>query len=151
MHFNPLHKISFPYIHRHKREGSRSEKNRISPDAEVMEALSVPADPFTPRTLPPTSIANLVMDPNNLTALYRAKAADSDAPVPVTESDSSVVNADSPSTASESNLSTPTTPHHPVQSIADMVLNPTTLSALYEARDLEGKSSVSKSLSRTEL
>lgn len=166
MHFSSLRKLSFPHIHRRKNsEKDAKGKGKEKPEPEATEVLNPdPFDPFTHHAhLPPTSIANLIMDPDNLTALYRASALEQAAHTPSSSSPSGSPNLDATlslphSTATESvleskspeevnvvdshsNLSTPLTSHHPVQSIADIVLNPVTLTALYETRNNGAKGS----------
>ncbi|KAF9073332.1 hypothetical protein BDP27DRAFT_298014 [Rhodocollybia butyracea] len=157
-------------LRRHKKSKSAESTESVAPHANANESHEhhIP-DPFMhPVHLPPTSIANITLDPNNLTALYNTAPAPSPStpppplplplplppPQPQTYPNSQhsplkFEYTNYPSTSNTHVEAASNHPNHlhpspghvhsqsPPHSIADMVFDTTTLSALYDAREAE--------------
>ncbi|KAJ3873931.1 hypothetical protein F5051DRAFT_109405 [Lentinula edodes] len=125
--------------------GDKKKFTSSSSESEPeLEPIS-PPDPFLPhKPLPPTSIANIVLDPGNLTALYQTASTPNTPNTPNTSDTASSSDASNPITDTTSlgsglgSDSSPSSPHNqPKKSISDLVFNTTTLSALYDTREAE--------------
>ncbi|KAJ4499771.1 hypothetical protein C8R41DRAFT_915069 [Lentinula lateritia] len=133
-----MHFRSFSFRHK------SGDKKKSSSSSSELETVS-PPDPFLPhKPLPPTSIANIVLDPGNLTALYLTASTPSTPNTPNTSDTASSSDASNPITDTTSSGfglgidSSPFSPHNqPKKSISDLVFDTTTLSALYDTREAE--------------
>ncbi|KAJ3931333.1 MAG: hypothetical protein NXY57DRAFT_232073 [Lentinula lateritia] len=134
-----MHFRSFSF--RHKFGDKKKSSSSSSESEPELEPISLP-DPFLPhKPLPPTSIANIVLDPGNLTALYLTASTPNTPNTSDTASSSDASNPIIDTTSSGFGLrsdSSPFSPHNqPKKSMSDLVFDTTTLSALYGTREAE--------------
>ncbi|KAJ3867618.1 hypothetical protein EV359DRAFT_78383 [Lentinula novae-zelandiae] len=136
-----MHFRSFSFRHKSGDKKSSSSSSELEPELETVS----PPDPFLPhKPLPPTSIANIVLDPGNLTALYLTASTPNTPNTPNTSDTASSSDASNPITDTTSSGfglgsdSSPFGPHNqPKKSISDLVFDTSTLSALYDTREAE--------------
>ncbi|KAJ3969493.1 hypothetical protein EV361DRAFT_920552 [Lentinula raphanica] len=139
-----MHFKSFSLSFRHSSDKRKTRSSNSHPSSP--NSPSTPAEASVPShsPLPPNSIANIVLDPSNLDALYHTATSPNTTPNTPSSINSTTTAAPasldtsvslSPNSEHASSFSPST--HHPQISISDLVLNTTTLSALYDAREAE--------------
>ncbi|KAJ3709820.1 hypothetical protein C8R42DRAFT_729776 [Lentinula raphanica] len=139
-----MHFKSFSLSFRHNSDKRKTLSSNSNPSSPNSHSIPVEAPVLSHSPLPLNSIANIVLDPSNLDALYHTASSPNTTPNTPSSINSTTTAAPtshhtsvslSPNSEHASSLSPSI--HHPRMSISDLVLNTTTLSALYDAREAE--------------